>query len=208
MRVFGVVVAMMIGAGSAAAQPGQTPPAPHGQPPAPYGQPAAPAGYPPPAGYAPQPHVVLTVEELQLLQQGEISDGQHIGGGLVAFFVPFGVGQAVQGRWNDTGWIFTVGELGSIAAMITGAVKLIDDCGDDTICSDDTAGSTLLVGGAIALGVFRIWELVDAFTGQIGHNRRVRELRMRVGMPQPLYSPYFAPAVGGDGAVGGPTLRF
>src|SRR5512146_1511966 len=119
MRMTVALALVMIGAGAAAAQPGMTEPQPP-PPPGSYG--------PPPAGYAPmpyayQPPVQLTPEERELLDQGEISDGQHIGGGAMALFVGLGVGQAVQGRWHDTGWIFTLGEPVAVTIMMIGVAE-------------------------------------------------------------------------------------
>ncbi len=86
MRVLAVVVVLLVST-VAAAQPGAA------QPPYP----------PPPAyGYAPQPmQVQLTLDEQYLLERGYISDGQHVGGTVVAFFFGFGIGHAVQGRELD-----------------------------------------------------------------------------------------------------------
>lgn len=224
MRVVCGLLAIAVSATTVAAQPGQTAPAPSpapspAPPPAGYppagGYPPPAGGYPPPAGYPPagyaQPVVMLTPEELELLHRGEISDGEHIAGGALALFFGFGVGQAVQGRWSDTGWVFTLGETASIAAVIAGAVAIADDCFDvDQNCDDanDSAGTGLLVAGIIGISVFRIWEIVDAFAGPSSHNARVRELRMRVGAPQPYYGPYFAPPKDGTGGVAGLTIRF
>jgi hypothetical protein len=124
-------------------------------------------------------------------------------------FFGFGIGQAVQGRWSDTGWIFTLGEVASITAMIVGAVKSIDSCNSDITsgsgCSN-SSGTGLLVGGLIGIVVFRVWEVVDAFGGPPKHNRRVRELKMRLGIPQPMYgkriTPYLNKSRDGGGVAG------
>jgi len=155
--------------------------------------------------------VPLTAEEQELLARGEISDGQHLGGGLAAMFVGFGVGQAVQGRWSDTGWIFTLGEGLSFGAMMWGIGQAFEECGYYDDCRSDS-GVGLVIAGALGYSVFRIWGAVDAFTGPASHNRRVRELRMRTGHPgyPGYYSvlPYVTAPRDGDGAVGGLTLRF
>lgn len=213
-----------------AAQPGQPyPPAPPYPaqpypPPGPYppsGQ-YPPAGqYPPPAGAAlgvvpPYQYVELTLDEQKLLARGEISDNRYIGGAVASIFFGFGVGQAVQGRYGDTGWIFTVGEVGSLTALFVGLLQSFDRCYYDAYepsCSDDNHGETLLIGGMVGLLVFRAWELVDAFAGPPKHNARVRELRLRLGMPPPMYSrrlaPYVAPTMSRDGGgTAGLTLRF
>src|SRR5260221_3716305 len=175
MRTISVVIAVMTAATAiAAAQPGQAPP-PAQQPP-PQGYPPPAQGYPPPP-YAYQP-VALTEEDRDLLESGEISDGQHMGGGLCALFVGLGVGQAVEGRWHETGWIFTLGETASMVAFMWGFFEQFN-AGSHNQASADT----LLVGGMIGLVGFRVWEIVDAFAGPPAHNARLHQLRMRLGMP-------------------------
>jgi hypothetical protein len=163
----------------------------------------------PPYAYFP---AQLSEEDRALLSRGEISEGSYIGGALVGLFFGFGVGQAVQGRYHDTGWIFTVGEAGTLTAMVIGAAQAIDDCfHDDLVCDDDDNGETLLVAGLVGFVAFRVWEIVDAFAAPPRHNVRVRELRMRLGMP-PVYTrvqPYVAPTMARDGgATAGLTFRF
>ena len=236
MRAFlSSLLVVMFCAGAVHAQPGATSPDPTPYPPPPTGGDLAPPAPepspypppphqpyppnqppPPPAGYAPQPYqyvpVQLSMEDQQLLTRGEISDGAQIGGIAGNLFFGFGLGQAIQGRWGETGWIFTLGEIGSITALVVGATRAIDDCfGDfETNCEDNNDGVGLMVAGVIGITVFRVWSVVDAFSGPQKHNRRVRELRMRLGMPMPMYTritPYVAPTRDG-GTVAGFSLRF
>lgn len=206
-----------------AQSPGAQDPSPYPPPPpAPYPQPMQPAPYvPPPQSYQPQGYmpVQLTRDEAELLQQGEISDNAHIGGALGSLFLGFGIGQAIQGRYGDTGWIFTLGEVGSFTAMIVGVVQTFDNCiattpvsggaGRASTCGNN--GEALLFGGLIGLMVFRVWEVVDAFSGPPKHNRRVRELKMRLGIPVPMYThrvvPYMNKSRDGGGTAG-VTIRF
>jgi hypothetical protein len=182
------------------------------------GQPYPGQPYPPPSGVVPPYQYAptqLSPDDQDLLNQGEITDGRHVGGILVSLFFGLGIGQAVQGRYGDTGWIFTVGEAGSWVAIIAGAVKTVDTCFNtlESRCDDDSTGQVLLVGGLIGLVVFRVWEVADAIGGPPRHNARVRQLRMRLGMPPMGYTrrvqPYVAPPLSRDGgATAGLTLRF
>jgi hypothetical protein len=180
-----VVLAVVVSVGVARAQPGQTPPvAPPVAPP-----PAAPPYQCPPPGCVPMPYqyqpMAMTAEDQEILAQGEISDGAMVGGGLLAIFFGFGVGQAVQGRFGDTGWIFLLGEAGSYAVLLYGFADAIECNG--TNCED--RGVSLMLTGLVAYGVFHVWGIVDAFAGPSKHNQRLRELRMRLGIPQPM--PYY-----------------
>jgi hypothetical protein len=209
-RAAGSIVLLLLFVGVAQAQ-APAPPAPY-PPTTPYAPPPyQPQPYAPqPYTYAPQPQVPLTAEEHELLAKGEISEGKAAGGVLVNIFVGYGLGQAVQGRWTETGWIFTGGEVLSIAAMVKGMINSFD-CSytiDGSRC--DNSVDPYLIGGLIGLGVFRVWSIVDAASGPGEHNRKVRELRMRLGIPAtPIYyGPYLAPPQQGDGAVVGLGVRF
>jgi hypothetical protein len=208
-----IVALLVLVSGTASAQYAQ-PPGSYPQQPQPY--------YPQPY-YQQQPRpmqVQLTVDEQWLLSRGYISDGEHIGGGIAALFVGFGVGQAVQGRWGHKGYIFTIGELASFGAMIYGAVTLASACYDDFDdpysdggCNEtkERRGGVLMVGGLIGISVFRIWEIVDAFAGPSEHNRELHALKMRLGMPDSYVRnvrPYIVPSADGGGALAGVSMRF
>ena len=208
MRVLGPMVVVLLFAGVASAQPGQTPPQPQPYGPSPYAYPAY--------GYQRQVMPVqLTLDEQYLLQRGYISDGEHIGGGIVSVFFGWGIGQAVQGRWSEKGYIFTLGEGASLAVLIWGVVRLAraeDRCFDDPTCrSSSDEGVGMVLAGMAGLTVFRVWEIYDAFAGPAEHNRKLRALQMRLGMPVPIarVSPFLTSPKGDTGgAVAGVTLRF
>jgi hypothetical protein len=169
----------------------------------------------PPYGYGtqqPAMQVQLTLDEQYLLERGYISDNQRIGGGLASLLFGLGIGQAIQGRWTETGWIFTLGETATAGMFVWGFFDLFLNCWEGP-CSDrrQTRDGWLIVGGLIGNTVFRIWDVVDAFQGPTTHNRRLRELQMRLGMPVPMYTrvtPYVLPSRDGDGATAGLSLRF
>jgi len=155
--------------------------------------------------------VQLSRDDAELLQRGEISDGQHVGGGVVSLFVGFGIGQAVQGRYGETGWIFTVGEIASCTALFIGLNKVFDTFDDSNDSADTGGGGGLILGGLVGLLVFRVWEVVDAFGGPSKHNRKVRDLKMRLGMPVPMYTQRLAPFINrtrDNGATAGVMFRF
>src|SRR5215217_1141837 len=103
MRRLLAVVVLLVSSVSYA-QPGaplqEPPPQPQTFPPPAYAP-------PPPYGYTQPPmQVQLTLDEQFLLERGYISDGQHIGGTVVAFMFGFGLGHAVQGRFSERGYLF------------------------------------------------------------------------------------------------------
>jgi hypothetical protein len=166
-----------------------------------------------PYGYQQQPMmpVQLTLDERYLLERGFISDGEWIGGGFANIFFGFGIGQAIQGRWSERGWIFTLGQGAFSVAFMYGFIRWFGDCFESNCNNDDRAFELMLVGG-LGAAVFYTWGAIDAFAVPPEHNRRVRDLRMRLGMPVPAYatvSPYLtAPKGDTSGAVGGVTFRF
>lgn len=219
-------VALLCLTSTAVAQPGpdnQGPYAPAPQQQGPYAPPPQQPYPPPQPGYGPpqqgnyyaptpgQYAVQITEEERDILMRGEIDGGNIVLGGLGAIFFGFGVGQAVQGRWSDTGWIFTFGEIGTLGMVIGGVIDSVNACDEYEGSCSDSRGVTVMAVGLIGFAALRIWESVDAFTGPASHNRRVRELRMRVGYGQyPGYYgmvPYVTPT-GDGGGTAGLSLRF
>lgn len=158
---------------------------------------------------APQADLRLSAEDQELIVDAEIGPVAHIGGGLVATFVGFGVGHAVQGRWSERGWIFTVGETAGLGLMVYGLGKSASSCVDAEGGECGTSGLGFIAGGAIALTGLHLWETIDAFVAPIGHNRRVRAAKLRAGMRSGYaVTPYVVPPTRGDGAIGGLSLRF
>lgn len=192
------------------AQPGppaQPPADPSGEPPAqpaPEAQPMppalelprAPAAEPPRALPEPQAqNQGLSRWEQDVLERGPISGGAWVGGGVLGTWVGFGLGHAVQGRWSDSGALFTVGETLSLAMMITGIVNTLGS--SDFTCSVDAQGQefctqrdnrtseTLWEGMAVAsgiiFGVLRVWEIIDVWGGPVRINAEYSRVRAKTG---------------------------
>lgn len=172
----------------AAAQPGAPDYPGAAPPPQPIQQPA-------------QPRTIqMSVQERDLILRGEIDPGIYVAGGLVGtFLAPFGIGQAIQGRWSDRGWVFTLGETASVGLIITGAIRL-----------DQTDNGGVLVAGILGLVGFRIWEIVDLWVGPALHNQRVRDVYRKYGIgphtPVIGARPFVQPTDGGG--IGGLALSF
>ncbi len=114
----------------------------------------------------------LSANEQQVLDDGKIETSSYVVGGLVGTLViPFGVGQAIQGRYDEKGWIFTVSETASLAAMIGGLASRP---------MGDTSFPGLALAGAIAFTGFRIWEVVDLWVGPPSHNRRYDRIKTKL----------------------------
>ena len=151
-----------------------------------------------------QPAITLSANDQALLNIGEITDGQRIGGVAAAFFVGLGLGQIVEGRWSDTGWIFTFGEIASVGLVVHGAAEALSTCGPGH--GNCGGNNGWLLGGMLALCTFRVWEVIDAAVVPQRHNARLRALKVR--MTAPVFAPYASSSATGDGAVAGLAARF
>ena len=148
---------------------------------------------------AEQPQL-LTDEEIDLLQEGEITEAR-LGSSVAAnLFVGFGLGQAIQGRYFETGWIFTLGMGASTYPFILGLLDLTK-CG--TSGCESHRDERLMAGGVIGFAAFYVAGIVEAY---VARNRKMRELRKRLGMHTRIF-PYVKKSPDGGGTAG-LTFRF
>ncbi len=144
------------------------------------------------------------------LERGPYTRDEIVGGGLLGTLVGFGTGHAAQGRWKDTGWIYTAGEGSAVAAVAIGVPSCTaahDD--DDSFLWSKEASCVLAVGG-IAGGVwllFRIAETIDVWAHPQIHNRRFRKIEEERARQAMQWTPWVAPD-GRGGASAGLALRF
>lgn len=82
------------------------------------------------------------------------NDG-YITGGIVGTIVGLGIGHAIERRYWNKGLLFSITEGTSIALIIVGAV----------VPMPRAAGISMTVVGALGLTAFKIWEIVDIWTG-------------------------------------------
>ena len=156
----------------------------------------------------------MTAEDADVLETGEIGGGRWAIGVGVSAYIGFGLGQTVQGRWRDTGWIFTVGESVSLTAFVlTLPALFVGDCYD---CSSahhhNTAtdrAATIAIGSLIAYAGFHVWEIADAAIAPVFHNRRYHAaLARHPEATQMAVTPFLVPSDRGNGGVAGLSLSF
>jgi hypothetical protein len=140
--------------------------------------------------------VTVNAADRRLLDRGEYTTFELIGGGALGTFFGLGVGHAVQGRYLERGWIFTAGELGSMGVTIAGVAS----------CADLDRGCNLylVAGGMVGMLAFRTWEVIDVWAAPARHNQRVRRARARA---ERHVTGYVAPT-GARGGVAGLALTF
>lgn len=97
-----------------------------------------------------------------------VPTGKYITGGVLGSALGFGIGHAVQGRYQDGGWLFTATEGASLAVLMIG----LGSCSEETenFGGERTKKTTCSNGGLVAIGFasligFRVWEIVDVWTG-------------------------------------------
>jgi hypothetical protein len=165
-----------------------------------------------PAATAPTPTLQLDAEDAAILERGEISDREWVGGGVVAWLFGFGAGQAMQGRWLERGWIFTLAEPVAAGAVLYAWYRSSDGFPfyRDQTASCGSQCDWMFFGGLAALAGLRTWEVVDAFAVPPAHNRRVRKLQARIAPGSFAVQPYLAPlrAHGRDATVAGVSIAF
>lgn len=134
-----------------------------------------------------------TEDDSRILEVGEISTPAYIAGATVGtigwlpgtlaggwnspvlwtLLLPgFGVGQLIQGRYQDTGWIFTLGELGSAGVALAAGALFCDHHGDFETC-----GIGALALGALVYLPFRALEVFDLWSGPPIHNAKYQKLK-------------------------------
>jgi hypothetical protein len=205
LRPLGILLCLVFGIAGADAQPGQTPVPPTPAPPT-HGTPPPAQDYPPYGlshGRRSNYHL-LTYEERALLAEGEITLLQTLVGGGVAWTFGFGLGHAVQGRYEEIGWKFTLAEGAAGAGFVVGLLIAIDP---NSRYPSET-GERVFIASAIAFGVLRIWETIDALTAPGEHNKKVRAVRTKAFGYQPRYGFYLAPTTQGGGGIAGLRATF
>jgi hypothetical protein len=150
------------------------------------------------------PYSSLSEEDRDILNQGPISTGRYIAGGIVGSVAGFGIGQAIEGRYLPFGLIFTLGEMASTGLLVAGAVDCINSLNVTNQNTLDCHGGTFWPG-LIGLAVFRIWEVVDVWAAPPSINRRYRNLAGRVQMTSTRV--FATPlAMGGSSGINGGEL--
>ena len=86
-----------------------------------------------------------------------ISQGRYIGGGVTGLFLGFGIGQAIQGRWKERGWIHTVLQAGIIGGFVFGGAFFLDES-----FSLEKYALYFVIGAFAFLGS-KVWETIDTW---------------------------------------------
>lgn len=102
-------------------------------------------------------------------EKTSVSTDSYYAGGVVGTLVGLGIGHAIQERYGQIGWVFTVGEvagLGLIGGGIGWAIAKAP-AGATYIAWDDMPKGAfgLIIAGSALAAAFKIWEIVDVWAG-------------------------------------------
>lgn len=141
------------------------------------------------------PAMRLSSYEQDVLNRGGISPGAYIVGGLLGTWIGFGLGHAVQGRYDDGGIIFMFGEATGLTFMFMGLINTVGNTrclegpaidgefNNDVVCKDEQRNETLwtglLVGGAVMFAIIRAYQIVDLWHGPMRHNAEYQRVRRK-----------------------------
>jgi len=164
------------------------------------------AGAAPPGATVPTPEQYrLSAEDMDVLADGEITSDTKIGAAIADVLVGYGVGQAMEGRWRQTGWQLAIGDAAFSSVFVVGLMAAALPHGEGRCVQPGCAGSihtnAAMIIGLVGLGLVRTGGAIDAVVGANSHNRRVHDLRTRVSK-----APFLSSS--DNGVVAGLDLRF
>ena len=92
-----------------------------------------------------------------------IANARYIAGGVTSIMPGLGVGHAVQGRYMEKGWIFTLGQLGFLWGLWYFFVSGLDDDSGDTKKAMSIGERMTMTAFMFGLVGMKIWEMADAW---------------------------------------------
>lgn len=104
--------------------------------------------------------VVLFCVNVQAAEKKKIDNALWIGSGLLGTFVGFGTGHILQDRWDEIGWVFTVGEAAGFGLML--ASWILPAGGLD---------NAIGIAGYVSFATFRAWDIIDIWGEPVWDHR-------------------------------------
>ena len=97
----------------------------------------------------------------------EIERSKYVSGGVVGTILGAGIGHGIQGRWSDTGWIYTVGEIGTAMLYINAKAEyescLYDAENSAYLYASDCSNSSVNLYN-LSLLLFRLGEIINVWS--------------------------------------------
>lgn len=130
--------------------------------------------------FAEMPHL----EAAQTMES--ISKERYIAGGVVGTLLGFGIGHAIQGRYKEIGWVFTLTGIVTSATWVTGSAMVL---ANPYSTSQAATGSILYLSGLILGAAFHIWETADIWAAPVDRVRWSTMLDSRPANKLALFEP-------------------
>lgn len=142
-------------------------------------------------------NVELSDYDEKVIKMGHTGRGKYITGAILGTYpIGFGFGHIIQGNWSHKGWIFTAGQLASLAILSHGIGK----CGDEYAEDSESCNNSTLYIGATGFLAFKIWEIIDLWMGVPKYNQRYKELKLLINSQTTKVS--FIPIIRLDNGAG------
>lgn len=99
----------------------------------------------------------------------KLSRDRYVWGGITGTVLGFGIGHAIQERYKEKGWIFTLTDALGVGTILGGYVDLNIRYREHGKTGDASVGTVIPgliiagVGVAVLFG-FRIWQAIDLWT--------------------------------------------
>lgn len=95
-----------------------------------------------------------------------LDQSRYIASGILGTIPGFGIGHAIQDRWQEKGWIFTAGELTSLSLMAVGGASCMGGGNHMNGGHHNCSGirPALAMSGMIGFLGFKVWEIIDVWS--------------------------------------------
>lgn len=108
--------------------------------------------------------MILMASQVIAFEQETTTEDRYIAGGVVGSVIGLGIGQAINGNYTNSGWVFTLTEVPSLAMLIAGAMIYHIGAPYMTYQQAKNLGTGLLIPGVLLFAGFRIWDIVDLWS--------------------------------------------
>ena len=135
------------------------------------------------------------LEDKAILEAGPIGQQKYIVSGVTGSVLGFGSGHLMLGKWQESGWMYTAGEVGFLSLMVIGYKKSIGDTISTGFNGNfDGSHYAVMITGYVGLISTKLGEIFDVWTRPYEHNQRYKELTKDNPLAQMQLYPVISPS--------------
>jgi hypothetical protein len=135
------------------------------------------------------------IEDKAIIEAGPIGQRQYITAGITGSILGFGSGHVLVGKWRESGWMYTAGEVGFLSLMVIGYKKSIGDTLSTGFNGNfDGSQYAVMITGYVGFISTKLGEIFDIWTRPYEHNQRYKELTKDNPLAQIQLYPVVAPS--------------